>query len=655
MTTPTDESKVPCDPNAEAVCKLPQWIRSAPTPTRCELQAETEVKGQSKAIVEIKCRLPQWIRFKPSSVLCNPNAEIKFKGQILDNVHGFISYTDAEQKIMQTQLFRRLQSIKQLSVVNWVFPGSEHTRYIHSLGVMHVADKMAIALGLSNKERRTLRLAGLLHDIGHYPLSHVGETPYKSNLCSIDNEAFCASINQKVIDEQIEGFKIKVKTDLMTPSFGLHHEAVGAEIVKKDPKIREILEEELGAGAPEIIADIIVGRASRKEPDSLLVQVMHSELDADGIDYMMRDSAFAGTNFGAGEIDQLIRCLVKAEYEGKRIMCIRPKAIPAADQYLLNKFFHYSQVVFNRHIVVSEWMATQVINWMRQNNAIFPSDDKLHKWIKEIGNGGNFDGRKEYLAFTDNMFWIALEKILSDELNFQPPEYIRRFCQYLLLHDEPEPAKRHEIRIVSNNQNEIRERLKKAVIRNDPQARSNWITIVEERMMSKQTPELKFRVSLVKYMEFSTIDEEQGVERNLLKEWFVKQARVRCTALPENLPDEILTDSLRDFLKAINEDMPMCELKMEMVRVMEDRMDDISFEAVPLLKEEIEKLTEDLFFVFPEEQAQDNLTRRLQECICVRDYDYSLHLLCDDERSLMRSMYNQTVVMLRSYMYQTTE
>ena len=58
---------------------------------------------------------------------------IEFTGQVLDNVHGFIPYTDAERKIIETQLFKRLQSIKQLSVVNWVFPGSEHTRYVHSL------------------------------------------------------------------------------------------------------------------------------------------------------------------------------------------------------------------------------------------------------------------------------------------------------------------------------------------------------------------------------------------------------------------------------------------------------------------------------------------------------------------------------------------
>ena len=116
--------------------------------------------------------------------------KIVFVGKVLDNVHGFINYTEAESHIMNTLLFKRLQSIKQLSVVNWIFPGSEHTRYIHSLGVMYIADKIAVQLELPDKERKIIRLAGLLHDIGHYPLSHVCEFPYKKDLESFPDNSF---------------------------------------------------------------------------------------------------------------------------------------------------------------------------------------------------------------------------------------------------------------------------------------------------------------------------------------------------------------------------------------------------------------------------------------------------------------------------------
>ena len=282
---------------------------------------------------------------------------------------------------MDTQLFKRLQSIKQLSVVNWVFPGSEHTRFIHSLGVMHIADKMAISLGLTPKERKIVRLAGLLHDIGHYPLSHVCEAPYRKPLVleEVRDTDLCRKINEQILDD-IDSFSIGAKTTLMSPSEGLHHEAVGAIIVRNNKTIRDIIVAECGDdNAPDIIADIIIGNVEREDTDPLLVQIIHSEIDADGIDYLMRDATFSGTSFGSCEIDQLIRCMEIGESEGKRILCISPKGIAAADQYLINKFFSYSQVVFNRHIVISEWMAECVIDWMQKHHAVFPNGKTLEK------------------------------------------------------------------------------------------------------------------------------------------------------------------------------------------------------------------------------------------------------------------------------------
>ena len=510
-----------------------------------------------------------------------------FKSQILDNVHGFISYTEAEKKIMDTLQFKRLQSIKQLSVVNWVFPGSEHTRYIHSLGVMHIADKMAISMRLSNRERRILRMAGLLHDIGHYPLSHVGEFPYKK-ACSkeemeaADPAAFCRAVNEKVVRD-IDVLALRKETELMEGSNGLHHEAVGAEIIKSNPDIRKIVEDELGEGAAEIIADIITGNVDSEETDELKrtdplwVQIMHSELDADGIDYIMRDSASAGTNFGACEIDQLIRCLRVGKLEdGTRIMCIKPKGIPAADQYLINKFFHYSQVVFNRHIVICELMAMKVISWMRYHNCIFPDVNKMKEWMY---NGGT-DG---YLGFTDDMFWNALAKLKNDE---QAPEHIRLFCEYLLRHDEPGVAKEHEIRIVSRvgrgeEEKEIIGRVKKRLSESDTyqnhETHREWLTVLENRCMTKQIPEVEF-AKLV---------------RQIHREEMEK-------------------------LGEIDEE----ELDAEVARALRQR----KMECI-CVREHIEY----------DEQG--------------REKPHVLRVLCDDERSIMQDCYDKTLLILRSYKY----
>ena len=70
---------------------------------------------------------------------------------------------------------------------------------------MYIADKIAVQLKLSTEERKIVRLAGLLHDIGHYPLSHVCEFPYKKNLESFPDDSFCSQINQRVL-RQIDIF-----------------------------------------------------------------------------------------------------------------------------------------------------------------------------------------------------------------------------------------------------------------------------------------------------------------------------------------------------------------------------------------------------------------------------------------------------------------
>lgn len=149
---------------------------------------------------------------------------------------------------------------------------------------------------------------------------------------------------------KIESYGEAENSQYMEQSMGCHHEKIGAHIVCNNEEIRKMVVDECGAAGPDVIADMITGNIERRDTNPLLVQILHSELDADGIDYLMRDAMFSGTSFGAFELDQLIGCMEVGEYEGTRILCISPKGIAAADQYLINKFFSYSQVVFNKHI-----------------------------------------------------------------------------------------------------------------------------------------------------------------------------------------------------------------------------------------------------------------------------------------------------------------
>ncbi len=482
--------------------------------------------------------------------------DIEYKGRVLDNVHGFIYYTETEEKIINTDLFKRLQSIKQLSIVNWVFPGSEHTRYIHSLGVMYIADRMAMQLGLSVQERKIVRLAGLLHDIGHYPLSHVCEYPYKKNLESFPDDSFCMEINKR-IKQDIDLLDEKANWSYMKKSSGYHHECIGADIVCSNEEIKQLIVNECGEGAPEIIADMITGNVERTQTAPLLVQILHSELDADGIDYLMRDAAFSGTSFGSFELEQLINCITRGKNKETDILCITPKGIAAADQYLINKFFSYSQIVFNKHVSITEWMAEQIVNWMQKNNAYFPRNSVLKEWVTAKGTN------EKYIDFTDNYFWASLQNILQNPLADTEPLFIKHFCKQLLHHSELEFEKGSEVKIVSSDMDKIRDALQTS----DAYARlSNWkdrIGILSVRRMSKQIPQKDF--------------------------------------------DELIEEKISEGNKNPEES------------------DSISRDDYDMLQ-----------------------NRRLMECICVKDGD-KLQLLCDDERSLMKTIYNLNLTIFRTY------
>lgn len=419
----------------------------------------------------------------------NSCSDLTFVGRILDNVHGFIYYTAAEEKIIDSMLFKRLQSIKQLSIANWVFPGSEHTRFVHSLGVMYIADKISCQLGLSPSERKIVRLAGLLHDIGHYPLSHVCEFPYKKSPGLFPQTDYCKTINART-REQIDKFSTDASWKFMKRSTGCHHEQIGADIITNNNFIRQIITEECGETAVDTISDMIVGNVARPTTDPLLVQILHSDLDADGIDYLMRDATFSGTSFGSFELDQLIGCMEIGNWnDGKkdhRILCINPKGIAAADQYLINKFFSYSQVVFNKHLSITEWMAQQIVDWMQKNSAYFPSTQELKRWVAQEKTPTN------YIDFTDNFFWTSLQNILDNPLAKMEPTFIQLFCDRLLRHSELNYVEHSELRLVAASQAEILKSIEESPVYKGFEEWDDRVVLFSERSMSKQSPEKEF-------------------------------------------------------------------------------------------------------------------------------------------------------------------
>ncbi len=94
---------------------------------------------------------------------------------VRDPVHGYIHLEPLQWRIIDTPLLQRLRRIRQLAFTSLVYPGATHTRFDHTLGVAHIASRIAAATNMNDDERRLLGLVAILHDIGHGPFSHLAE------------------------------------------------------------------------------------------------------------------------------------------------------------------------------------------------------------------------------------------------------------------------------------------------------------------------------------------------------------------------------------------------------------------------------------------------------------------------------------------------
>ena len=94
---------------------------------------------------------------------------------VRDSVHGTLTLTEFELKLIDTPPLQRLRRIRQLGFINLIYPGANHTRFEHSIGALYLASRLADSIGLDEDKKSLLRICALLHDVGHGPFSHVSE------------------------------------------------------------------------------------------------------------------------------------------------------------------------------------------------------------------------------------------------------------------------------------------------------------------------------------------------------------------------------------------------------------------------------------------------------------------------------------------------
>ena len=269
---------------------------------------------------------------------------LEFTGEITDPIHKYIPITDLEKKLIDTEFFQRLRKIRQLAGAHLVYPSAQHTRFEHSIGAMHLAGLAAESLlnkgYITCKEDvESLRIAALLHDIGHGPFSHLFE---------------------EVLREK-ESNKI-------------NHEIIGKRIIK-ETIIIDILEKYGYDG--DYVCKLSFGESQKMFYDEIIA----GSLSVDIMDYLPRDSFFTGAEYGKVDYHRLISSL---EVLSNGHLGIDKSAINSLESMLISRYQMFKAVYFHKTVRAGEVMLL---------HSLISADKQL--------NFSNF-AIEEYLDYTDD-------------------------------------------------------------------------------------------------------------------------------------------------------------------------------------------------------------------------------------------------------------
>lgn len=239
----------------------------------------------------------------------------EFKASVRDPLYGLVQLTEVELSILKTLPVTRMRWIKQMGLACLVFAGANHTRYEHSVGTMYVANKLVDALARKTendflkKNKQGIRLAALLHDLGHSPFSHVTEEFFKRN-------PDCLPTTEEVYE----------------------HETYTQNIIRKSEEIRTICRR---SGIDyKFVSNLATGKSN-----TFLDPLLSGSVDIDKIDYVARDSYFCGLPYGSIDLSALEEGITLSENSsGDEVVAFEGSSRSAVEELLMSRFYLTSSI-----------------------------------------------------------------------------------------------------------------------------------------------------------------------------------------------------------------------------------------------------------------------------------------------------------------------
>lgn len=253
-----------------------------------------------------------------------------------DPVHNYIHVQhQVILDLINSKEVQRLRRIKQLGTSSFTFHGAEHSRFTHSLGVYEISRRICDIFsrnfsiekigpsGWDDRERLVTLCAALLHDIGHGPYSHTFEHIFQTN-----------------------------------------HEAITVEIITSpETEVYQILNR-VEEGFPEKVASVI----KKTYPNPQVVQMISSQIDADRMDYLLRDAYFTGTEYGTFDLTRILRVI--RPYQGG--IAFSMNGMHAVEDYIVSRYQMYVQVYFHP---VSRGMEVVLEHLLHRAHELYHQDD----------------------------------------------------------------------------------------------------------------------------------------------------------------------------------------------------------------------------------------------------------------------------------------